>query len=216
MTADKLLERIGKEYPLHTVDPGEFGRLKVSGMHFTVTPYDADGLGRVCVMDVNGMLGLMKMQTVIVNPFAIDAPMLSCDRILAMGNETLYFEIYDTRLEAPFGETGLEAVKAKYADLPDKDPGAHWYDGMRLGCSVFKAGKKITSRVDALTLDYCAAYLAELRRAPACDPAEKREKAGQYSRGLIANGGPATDPFVKQFGKEKTAAFFRNVLFGAC
>ncbi len=42
----------------------------------------------------------------------------------------------------------------------------------------------------------------------------KKEKASLYSNGLIENGGPATDPFIQSFGKEKTKKFFKEVLFG--
>lgn len=35
-----------------------------------------------------------------------------------------------------------------------------------------------------------------------------------YAEGLLANGGPSTDVFKKQFGDEKTAELFRKVLFG--
>ena len=42
----------------------------------------------------------------------------------------------------------------------------------------------------------------------------KKAKAAIYSNGLIENGGPATDPFLQAFGKEKTKEFFEKVLFG--
>ena len=49
---------------------------------------------------------------------------------------------------------------------------------------------------------------------PACGEEKKREKAAVYSEGLLVRGGPATDPVKAAIGEEKTAAFFRNVLFG--
>lgn len=212
---DKLLKRIDALYPLKPVDPGEFRTMKVSGMHFTVTPYDAEGLGRVCVMDVNGMLGMMKMQTVIVNPFYVDAPLLSLDAISALGNETLMLEPFDTQLAARFDDSAMQKIRDRYEAIPEKDPGQHWYDDLHLPSMVCKKGKKCRAEMEKLVDEFTAAYLAEVQKMPACDPSEKRRKAGSYSEGLIEHGGPATDPFLKQFGKEKTARFFRTVLFGA-
>ena len=211
---EQLLEILGSAYPLTKVDAGEFRKMKVSGMNFTVTPYDAKGLGRVCAMDVSGMLGLMKMQTLIVNPFCVDAPLLSLDAISAMGNETLYLEPFNTQLEASLDEGEMLAVREKYASIPDKDPGQHWYDSLHLRSVTFKSGKKCRAELEALAADYYRAYVAAVRKMPACDEAEKRRKAAEYSEGLAEHGGPATDPFIKKYGREKTTQFFRAVLFG--
>ena len=211
---EPLLSILGSTYPLTKVDAGEFRKMKVSGMDFTVTPYDAKGLGRVCVMDVSGMLGLMKMQTLIVNPFCVDAPLLSLDAISAMGKETLFLEPFNTQLAASFDESGMLAVREKYASIPDKDPGQHWYDSLHLRSATFKSGKKCRAELESLAEDYYRAYLAAVREMPACDEAEKRRKAAEYSEGLAEHGGPATDPFIKKYGREKTTQFFRTVLFG--
>ena len=96
---DKLLSLIGQRFPLKERDAGEYKSLKVKGMKFTITPYEAEGLGHVSVMKASGMFGLMKMDTLIVNPKETDLPLLSYDRILAMGNDTLILELYDTMLE---------------------------------------------------------------------------------------------------------------------
>ena len=43
---------------------------------------------------------------------------------------------------------------------------------------------------------------------------ERLLKADAYRDGLLDNGGPATDAFLKVWGKEKTAELFQKVLFG--
>ena len=42
----------------------------------------------------------------------------------------------------------------------------------------------------------------------------KTEKALFYINGLLENGGPSTDVFVKGIGKERTTELFHNILFG--
>ena len=47
---NKLLNIIKGRYPLHEIDPGEFAKMKVSGMNFEIKAYEAEGLGHVSVM----------------------------------------------------------------------------------------------------------------------------------------------------------------------
>ena len=211
---DKMLEILSGRFPLTELDTGEYRKLKVRGMGFSIRAFQAEGLGHVCVMKAGGFLGLMKMDTLIINPTAVDMPLFSYDRVLAMGNDTLIFELYDTLL----GETDLsllEAVKASAAYLPDHDLGEHWYDSMKLPMSLAKKGKRAhRAAFHATAAHYLAQYLLTTQNAPACDAASKREKAGVYVEGLLKNGGPSTDVFQKSIGREKTAELYRKVLLG--
>lgn len=209
---DKLLSMIKERFPLKEKNVGAFALLKANGMKFTVSAYEAEGLGHVSVMTAKGFFGLMKMDTLIVNPKTLDLPLYSYDRILAMGNDTLIVELYDTMVE-PLDTEALKAVNEANKDLPERDPGTHWYDGIKLKESVSKKGKKLTERFDAYTKDYTNAYLG-LPAKPVTDAAAKREKANAYVEGLLKNGGPSTDVFKKALGEQKTAELFRKVLFG--
>ncbi|MBR2644387.1 MAG: hypothetical protein IKD54_03765 [Clostridia bacterium] len=209
---DKLLSMIKERFPLKEKNVGAFASLKANGMKFTVSAYEAEGLGHVSVMTAKGFFGLMKMDTLIVNPKTLDLPLYSYDRILAMGNDTLIVELYDTMVE-PLDTEALKAVNEANKDLPERDPGTHWYDGIKLKESVSKKGKKLTERFDAYTKDYTCAYLG-LPAKPVTDAAAKREKANAYVEGLLKNGGPSTDVFKKALGEQKTAELFRKVLFG--
>lgn len=210
----KMLDMIGKAYPLTEKDPGEFGKTKVSGMHFTVRCFEAEGLGTVSSMVARGFFGLMKMDTLIITPTAVDLPLLSYDRVNAMGNDTLIYELYDT-LVGEADLSGPEAVKAKASGLPDHDLGSHWYDTIKLPVSLAKKGKKAHSAAfDETALSYLEAFLAAGKTAPHCEAAPKLEKAGVYVEGLLTHGGPSTDVFKKGIGDEKTGKLFRTVLFG--
>ena len=207
-----LLEQIDALYPLTPVDTGEWHHLKVSGMKFEILAYKAAGLGHVSVMTASGMFGLMKMDTLIINPTEKDLPLYSYDRIHAMGNDTLIIELYDTML-TPCSARALSAVQSQYAGLPERDPGEHWYDNIKLPESISKKGKKAdTSALNRMTTDYTAAYL-RLDADVVTDTDTKRAKAAVYVDGLLANGGPSTDVFKKALGDEKTAELFRKILF---
>ena len=210
----QMLRTITESFHLNGLVIGEFQKMKVNGMNFQIWAFHAEGLGHVSAMVASGFFGLMKMDTLIITPTEVDMPLFSYDRVHAMGNDTLIYELYDTLLgEADL--SGLEAVKGNAASLPDHDLGEHWYDSIKLPVSLSKKGKKAhTAGFDACTQEYLEAFLAAAKTAAPCEAAPKREKASVYVEGLLKNGGPSTDVFKKGIGDEKTAELFRKVLFG--
>ena len=76
-------------------------------MQFRVRRFYADGLGTVSAMVAAGFFGLMKMDTLIITATEKDMPLFSYDRVYAMGNDTLIFELYNTLL----GDTDLSALE---------------------------------------------------------------------------------------------------------
>lgn len=210
---DAMLRSIGDAFPLTELPCGEYASQKVNGMNFTIRRFQAEGLGAVSVMTASGFFALMKMDTLIINPTEKDMPLFSYDRVNAMGNDTLIFELYDTLLEGA-DLTALKNVKEKYRSLPEHDLGTHWYDSIKLDVSLAKKGKKIhRADFDAAAAEYLDAFLCAARSASPCAADAKRAKAAVYVEGLLANGGPSTDVFKKGIGEEKTADLFRRILF---
>lgn len=210
---EALLTLLREKYPLTEVDAGEFDHLKANGMQFTVKAYDAKGLGHVSVMKAKGFFGLMKMDTLMIVPKEVDLPLYSYDRIYAMGNDTLIVELYDTLLEKT-DLSALDHVNAQYSHLPQRDPGKHWYDDIKLPQSISKKGKKQhTMELDQMAASHFRAFLAADCGAVA-DADEKGKRSAAYVNGLLENGGPSTDVFKKALGPDKAARLFRLVLFG--
>ena len=110
----------------------------------------------------------------------------------------------------------MNRVKAReeYSTLPERDPGEHWYDSIKLSSSISKAGKKRhLSLMNGLTEQHFEAYI-DSGKAAVTNKAEKQEKARVYVNGLLTKGGPSTDVFKKAIGEEKTRELFENILFG--
>lgn len=211
---NKFLNAIEKRYPLTQQDTGDYAKLKVNGMKFSIQSYSAAGLGWVCVMTASGFFGLMKMDTLIINPTEVDMPLLSYDRIRAMGNDTLIYELYDTMVGQP-DLAELDKAKGRTNLLPDHNLGKHWYDDIKLPQSFSKKCKKVqTPAFNDAAYQYLIAFLKAAKKAPACESAPKKEKASVYVEGLLSNGGPSTNIFKKSLGEEKTAQLFRSILFG--
>ena len=212
---DKLLREIQEIYPFTPCDAPEFDKFNLNGMDFTVQGWQAQGLGQVSLMEASDMGGAMGMTSLIVNPVEIDAPLFNLDVIALPGKKMLYMELYDTLLNARRNEAPFIAIRDEYADVMDVPGKPCWYDHVRYDASVTKcamAGQE--GRLDELAARYGEEYLTLLQDARCCDPAAKKIKADVYRDGLLAHGGPATDPFLKAWGQEKTGELFQKVLFG--
>lgn len=208
---DNLIRIIGEKYKLTGISAGEYSEMKVSGMKFTINAFHAEGLGHVSVMNAKGFFGLMKMETLIIVPEEEDRPLFSYDLINAMGNMTLYLELYDTVADK-YDASPLNALRKKYSSIPDHDPGKHWYDDIRLDESIYKKDKK-NPQIPTLAEDYLKTYISS--PASKTEDAEmKKKKTKAYVDGLISHGGPSTDVFKKNVGEEKTKNLFEKVLFG--
>lgn len=210
---NKIINIINEKYPLTALDVKEFAKVKAKGMTFTIKAYNAQGLGHISIMSAKGFFGLMKMDTIIINPKDIDLPLYSYDRIYAMNNDILITELYNT-LSEKLDLSILDNTISKYSNLQDRDPGKHWYDDIKLKQSISKKSKKKDSTsFDNLTIEYLTNYLS-LPANKTNDLDKKVLLTKNYVNGLLENGGPSTDVFLKKLGKEKTELLFNNILFG--
>lgn len=213
----ETISQIKALFPLKEQSTVEFSNLRVGPMKFSIEHWDGGVLGNVSYMAASGMMGLMKMETLIVNPVKADLPLLSLDTVLAMGKLTVIAEVYDTTLNG-FDEKPCLEVKQSLESHPDRPEVHNWYDDIKLSCSWGKkTGKKALEALEKGLADYVNAYLSVAKNLPEL-PAEllaaKRKKADAYINGLLEHGGPSTDVFVKNLGREKTEKLFHEVLFG--
>ena len=213
----QIIDLIRKSFELKEQPAGEFSTLKIGPMKFSVEHWDGGILGNISYMAASGMMGLMKMETLIINPVKADLPLMSLDTVLAMGKLTVIAEIYDTTLGG-FDQAACLTVKESLAFHPDRPVSSNWYDDIRLSCSWGKkTGKKALQALEKGLEDYVQAYLSVAKKTPELSAGlleQKRQKAYAYVNGLLEHGGPSTDVFVKHLGKEKTEKLFHEVLFG--
>ena len=211
---EKLLNIINNKFELTERGSYGFDNIKASGMRFVVNSYKAESLGFISIMTAKGFLGLIKMETLIINPTILDLPLLSYDRIHVFGKDKLILELYDTMNDKQSLDKITE-VKNNYLgyvyESSNKEP--HWYDDVRLPETVSFSGKKKNSaEFDVIAERLIEAYINTT--APVVTDAEaKAQKIDYYVNGLLNNGGPATDVFVKKLGKNITGMLFKNVLF---
>lgn len=210
---EELARRTGCALTQVTPDPA-FENMSVSGMKFDITAAQLAGLGRVSLMRAKGFFGGMKMDSLMITPSEKDAPVIAFERMQMFGKDLFYVEAYDTTVGG--ADTALMEERVKLgADIADTDPGTHWYDSLVLPGCVYKKGKKADrERIDEFEREMLDACFEMLQTAPACDSAAKTAANRAYVEGLLQNGGPSTDLFVKKYGTETTGRLFREYLFG--
>ena len=127
-------------------------------MKFYIEKYNAENFGNVSIMNGVGMFGLMKMDTIVINPFEKDMTLFSYDIINAMNNETLFLEQYDTLLDESYREIINEnmSILVNSFDKVENEPYiSKWYDSLYLDKVSFKKkSKKIKNYFDSIALEY--------------------------------------------------------------
>ena len=209
-------EAFGELCRLKKMELGSDADLSKNGMRFLTEAYEAEGLGHLCVMHMNAMLGLMKMETVVFAPREKDAPLFNLDWVKAMGKETQIAELYDAQLE-PYPTEYLDTfqrIKDRDADLPAYVTDKHWYDDILYPCSYARKGKGFSERFSAAAEDYLRQYLSQLCALNECDRQKKTEKVRAFAETLYAQGGPAVDQFKKLFGEETARRIILRHMYG--
>lgn len=214
---NRIREQLSKSYSLKQLDLGADARLAKKGFTFETESYEVTELGHLCIMRMKAMLGLMRMETVILSVTHKDVPLINLDYVKVFGKETQLVELYNTQIayEAKELQDALQKICDRDADLTDYvSPGAHWYDDILYPCSYRKTGKGVSDRLAGAARDCSDRYLSLLASAPDCSPAEKQAKSRNFAETLLASGGPAVDQVTRLFGRETAERLILRHMYG--
>ena len=210
---------LGRNHEITKNEIGGDARLSKFGMTFTTKSYEISDMGHFCIMRMKAFGGIMKMETVIVAPECMDAPLMNVDWVRAFGKETLIVEFYDTQL-SPWPDAmqaEFRKIAEKDADIADRENEPHWYDRIRYSCSYNKSGKGLTERFNQTAQAYTGLFSAQLSEVPRCegdDRKEKRAKIERFANELYANGGTAVNMITRLFGKETAKRVIVKHMYG--
>ena len=214
---DSVIPALEHTYELQQEDLGADARLSAKGMTFETESWAVSGVGHLCIMRMKAFFGLMRMETAVIAPICVDAPLFNLDWVKAFGAETQMAEVYDTQLQPWPAECleALESVRAQYADVPDAPAGdPRWYDDVLYPCSFHKKAKGMTERMSHASVDFLAGYVASLASAPACDQGQKAAKVQAFAERLFDEGGPAVDQVTKLFGDRTAKRLILRHMYG--
>ncbi len=102
-----VLQELKNSFPIRKNDIGEDAVMSRKGMHFQTDSYEIADIGHLCILRMKAMLGLMKMETVVLSVFDRDVPLVNLDWISAFGKETQLNELYDTQI-SPYPQEKLD------------------------------------------------------------------------------------------------------------
>lgn len=189
---------------------------KAKGMVFRTEAFRVGEIGHLCIVRMEGLLGMMEMETVVFTVTGKDVPLINLDWVSVMGKETMMIEMYDDQLD-PYPEEYLhtfDELKKRDTDIPDGRASAHWYDSITYPCSYHKKAKGKANRFNQAAADYFSAFLDQVGAMPACDPLTKEKRAGAFASRLLEEGGPAVDQVKKLFGAEFAHRLVLNYMYG--
>ena len=212
-----IKEQLSRTYALKQLDLGADARLAKKGFIFETESYEIAGLGHLCIMRMKAMLGLMRMETVVLSVTHKDVPLFNLDYVKAFGKETRMAELYDTQIsfEPEDLQKAFRQIQDRDSDLADyASPGAHWYDDILYPCSYHKTGKGVSDRLAGAARDCGGTYISLLASAPPCDPAEKQGKTRYFAETLFASGGPAVDQVTRLFGHDTAERLILRHMYG--
>lgn len=212
---NKFLSEIQNKYLCERVDVGVFNLVKVEGSKIHIEAYDAEGLGRVAMVEVNGFLKLWKMQSMIITPFEKDAPIYYYHRHNRKGNDIYKVEVLNMLLEDRELKE-FTPVLEKYASITDVEDKPNWYDEIKMPGCVLKSIKKAESaKMDEVAVDHFMAYLELVENAPKCGKTRKKNATQEFVDGLVEKSGIAVlQLFRAYYDKNVAKKLCLEILFG--
>ena len=78
---NRVRDLLSKSYSLKQLDIGADARLAKKGFTFETESYEVSELGHLCIMRMKAMLGLMRMETVILSVTHKDVPLINLDYV---------------------------------------------------------------------------------------------------------------------------------------
>lgn len=212
-----IRSRLSQAYDLKPLDLGADARLSKKGFTFETEAYEISQLGHLCVMRMKAMLGLMRMETVVLSVTHKDMPLINLDYVKAFGKETELVELYDTQLafEPDDLQKAFQRIQDRDADIADYvSAGTHWYDDILYPCTYHKKGKGVSGRLAQAARDCANTYISLLASTPDCDPALKQARTRAFAEKLFASGGPAVDQVTRLFGRDTAQRLILRHMYG--
>lgn len=212
MMINTVKQMIEKDYVLKERDMGELKEIHKGMYHFYNHSYSIIGIGSLFTMELRAMLGLMKMQTIVISPQYKNLDFCNVDAIHAMANDTLILEMYRSSTQtADLSE--FDDLASRVKNLTDYESAPRWYDSYKRSSCISKKGVGARRIHQELTKQYIGIYLDLLKKAPYCDYSEKQQLTNEYVSQLIENGGVAVDSLTKMIGSELTATLINRFMF---
>ncbi|WP_024833293.1 bilin reductase [Ruminiclostridium josui] len=214
------LNILNHSYTINEIDCGQFSNLQIQNIVYNIKQYEIVGVGNLLLMESKDSSEL-QMLTFVITPYYKNLPLFSSDYLFIGEKRNFLVEYYDLVKEKNSLYNAyldkLQAIKDKYADLPDMKLKECWYDSLKTVCIA----KKTSSAQDDIILSIFNENLHRFIEAEQeMDILSESEKVVKlkitkdYVNNLIDIGGVSTNVFKNSMGAESIKKFFNSVFFG--
>ncbi|MBQ6655052.1 MAG: hypothetical protein IJM79_05955 [Erysipelotrichaceae bacterium] len=213
---EMILSKLQEKYEVVENDLKDNALLKKSGMKFALRGFDVKDLGHYFIMNMNGMMGAMKMETAVLVVDNKKVPLVNIDYVSVVGKESMMAEYYDLAGDGlPSGyQEKFEAIKKADAALENYKAEEQWYSKYLLPITYQKTGKKMFDHFLKVAGQQTDLFLEMTEAAQPADREERMAEALSFAQGLLDNGGPAINQFVKLFGRARTEQIVKECMYG--
>ena len=183
---DEAVKRsVGEAFVLNKIDIGEDASLSAKGTKLETERYEVEGSGHLCILKMRAMMGMMKMETVVLSAYEKELPLLNIDWVQAMGKETQIIEYYDDRIE-DFDKTLIKSLK--------------------------DSGKAKTDEFNQLVKKELEEFVDRMKTAASVN--DKKSCVKHFAKILFQANGPAVSQIVKMFGPETARRLVVKHMYG--
>ena len=179
-------------------------------MRFSSRRWRAEAFGSVFCLSTRAMGGRMQLCTFVCTPnLGTDLPVLLIDAMRFGKKRAAFVEYYDcTAHGAVCGP--MQAVFARFRDLPDYAEKPAWYIASRAPYSLIKGGAD-GARLEAMLRETAAAYGEAALSAQARRP-ENLAGLARFAERMVREGNPSSATMSRVLGRAGAETFFRTAV----
>ena len=215
MEINKILELFSNKIKLEEVDLESKASYKVGPIKVHFRKFKVDEHTYLSILEGKGMLGLIKLNTVIFSSASKNMPLFSYDMMHMMGKKYYLYEVYDTLVDEKKDYSEYISKCEDVKDIPNYETSPSEMDKYLLPCSVRKLArnKSDLSLLEEQTSRYFNLIINEYFSSNDADVEKKIQINQDYVTGLLNHGGASTNLFIKKLGKKTTTDIYEHILF---
>lgn len=216
MEINKILESFSSKTKLEEVDLENKASYKVGPIKVHFRKFKLDEFTSLSILEGKGMLGLIKVNTVVLTSSFKDIPLFSYDFMNMMGKKYYLYEMYDTFVENKKDYSSYISSSNPIKDIKDYKPSESEMDKYLLSETIRKNPhtKEEMKLLDEQTERFINLVIEEYLSSKEVNVEEKQNKNAKYVYDLLTYGGVSTDLFTKKLGIETTKEIYEHILFG--
>ena len=207
---------LATSYPMEQRDLGADTKVGRNGVRLQIAAWDVCGFGHLSTLHMSALLGLMRMETAILAPTCVDAPILTVDWVSAMGTEVQIIRLFDVQLRSwpDAYQREFRNIAQRLEKLPDVVLEPSWYDEIMYDCSCLKQGRGVTNKLARAAEDYLATYAAMAATLPSCDQEQKTGKVRDFARRMYSEDSVTVRQATKHMGEDAAQRIIVQHLYG--